>query len=67
MWIRLGDNELLNLDHVISIKKGGQSTLEMRYANPDANRTVRFRTDQERDLVFERVIKNMVTLGLAME
>ncbi len=67
MWIRLGDNELLNMDHVISVKKSGQSTLEIRYMNAEANRTVRFRSDQERDLVFERVIQNMIALGLAME
>ncbi len=67
MWIRLGDGELLNLDHIISIKKGPQSTIELRYNNPAANRTVRFPMDQERDLVFERVVENMIKLRLAME
>lgn len=67
LWIRLGEGELLNLAHVISLKKGPGNTIEIRYINPGANRTVRFQAPEERDEVFERIVENMRRLGLALE
>jgi hypothetical protein len=67
MWLRLGNEEIINLSQVTSIKKGPQSMIEIRYPDPQFNRTVRFTADEERDAVFERIVENMIRLRLAME
>ncbi|MCR9144749.1 MAG: hypothetical protein NXI24_21095 [bacterium] len=67
MWLRVGDEELINLTQVTSIKKGVQSTIEIRYPDPKFHRTVRFTADEDRDAVFERIVDNMVRLRIAME
>ncbi|MCB1307223.1 MAG: hypothetical protein KDK30_03540 [Leptospiraceae bacterium] len=66
MWVRLGDEEILNLHHVLSIKKAG-GNLEVRYNNPTQNRTIRFSDPQDRDAAFERIMENLIKLRLAME
>ncbi|MCB1325089.1 MAG: hypothetical protein H7A21_10435 [Spirochaetales bacterium] len=67
MWLRLGDDEILNLHHVTSLKKIGNSSIEIRYMNPQAGRTVRFTSPEDRDAAFERVMENLIKLRLAMD
>lgn len=67
MWLRVGDEEIINLEQVTSLRKGPGSTIEIRYPDPKFNRTVRFVQDEDRDAVFERIVDNMVKLRIAME
>ena len=67
MWLRLGNDELLNLEHCTSIKKIDPLVIELRYADPDQNREIHFEGEESCDLAFEHVIKNLVRMHKAME
>lgn len=67
MWLRVGDEELINLEHVTSIKKAPPTMIEIRYPDSRQHRTVRFTAPEDRDAVFERIVDNMVRLRIAME
>lgn len=67
MWLRLGPDEIINLDHVTSIKRKGPTTLEVRYLDPQATRSIRFEDPQDCEAAFERLIENLVKMQAAMQ
>ena len=67
MWLRLGNDEIINLDHITSIKRVGKHTLEIRYLDPNATRTIQFETEAHCHAAFEKMIENLVSLNEAME
>lgn len=66
MWLRLGEGELLNLDFVVSIKKGDNYSIEIALDGGQM-RTVLFEGEYDRDQAFEAFKNNLVKLRLAME
>lgn len=66
MWLRLGEGEILNLDFVISIKKGEHNSIEF-ILNGGDDRKVMFEAEYDRDQAFEAFKNNLVKLRLAME
>ncbi len=67
MWLKLGEEELLNLQHCNSIRKEGELTIELRYTDQTHNRIVHFDEETSRDTAFERIVKNLVRMQKAME
>lgn len=67
MWLRLGQSEILNLEHVTSIKRIDDLHIEIHYLDPQATRTIRFDAAHDCEAAFERMIENMIKLNLAME
>ncbi len=67
MWIILGQEEIVNLDHCSSIKKGDENTIELCFPEPSKNRIIKFEEKIGRDLAFEKIIKNLVRLQQALE
>ena len=67
MWLKLGDNELVNLNHVISIKKGVKNTIEIHYQGLSHAKVLPFSESDHRDRAFDRIIENLVKLGRALE
>ena len=67
MWIILGQEELLNLDHCSSIKKGEGPVIELIFPDNTQNRIIQFEEKIQRDLAFEKIIKNFVRLEKALE
>ena len=67
MWLKLGEEELVNLEHCSSIKKEGNLTVELHYADTTQNRIVYFKDERSRDLAFNRVVKNLIIMQQAME
>ena len=67
MWLKLGTEELINLEHCSSLKKGEKFTLELRYPNPKRNRIIHFDDENGRDIAFDKVVKNLVRIQKAME
>lgn len=67
MWIRLGGNEIVNLAHVASIRKGERLSIDIQFADFDHARILPFPTKEDRDAAFERLVDNLVKLGNAME
>lgn len=66
MWLRLGEGEIINLDYVISIKKGDYNSIEFNL-DGGLQRKVSFSEEYERDQAFEAFKNNLVKLRLAME
>ena len=67
MWLKLGNEEIINLNHCTSLKKGREFTLELRYSNSRKNRLIHFDDEDSRDAAFDKVIKNLVRMQQAME
>lgn len=67
MWIKLGDNEMVNLDHIYSIKKGSENNIEIRFMKGDYMKILPFGEAESRDRAFDRIIKILVQLGMAIE
>ena len=67
MWLRLGNEELINMDHVVSVKKGDDSSLEIVVQGFDHVRTLFFDHDEDRDLAFEKLVDNLIKLREAMQ
>ena len=67
MWLRLGDNELINLDHVASVKKGLENTIDILFNDFNHSRKLPFDTKEARNEAFERIVENLVKLRDAME
>lgn len=67
MWIRLGVNELINLKHVVSIKKGASNTLDIQFDDFKSSRVLPFAAGEDRDAAFDRLILNLEKLGNLME
>lgn len=67
MWIRLGSNEMVNLAHVASIRKGDRHTIDIQFSDFDHARILPFGSKEDRDAAFERLVDNLVKLGSAME
>ena len=67
MWIKLGDNEMVNLDHIYSIKKGNDNNIEIRFMKGDYMKILPFGDPETRDRAFDRILKILVQLGIAIE
>jgi len=67
MWLRLGENELINMDHVSSVKKGLEHTIDIHFRDFQHSRILPFPGREERDQAFERLVENLLRLGNAME
>lgn len=67
MWLRLGNDEILNMEHVTSIKRSGDKDIEIYYLDPQATRTIHFEEAHYCEAAFERMVENMIKLNLAME
>ncbi|MBL8018152.1 MAG: hypothetical protein K8S54_09925 [Spirochaetia bacterium] len=67
LWLRLGDNELIQLDHVISIKKQEPQGIEMLFTEPNGKRILTFADQADRNRAFDRLIENLVKLRMALE
>ena len=67
MWLKLGEEELLNLDYCSSVRKEGSLSIELRYMDSSRNRAVRFEDEVSRNTAFERIVKNLVRMQKAME
>lgn len=67
MWLRLGTDEILNMDMVTSIKRTGDFTIEIRYLDPQASRSIQFDNKDHCQAAFEKMIENLVKMGAAMQ
>lgn len=67
MWLRLGDNEIINMEHVVFIRKGPENTIEFHFRESHHLKVVPFRTDGERDYMFDMFVGHLVKLRAAME
>ena len=66
MWIRLGDNELINLNHVRSIRKGEENTMELHIRGLETPRKLPFETQEGRDDAFDNLFTSLVKAGEAL-
>jgi len=67
LWLRLGDNELVQLGHVISIKKQEPQGIEIIFTEPNGKRILTFPDTAERNRAFDRLLENLVKLRMALE
>ncbi len=67
MWLKLGEEELVNLDHCTSIKINENFVIELRYANPSQNRVIQFSDEESCYQAFDNIVKNFVRIQKAME
>ncbi|HMU82903.1 MAG TPA: hypothetical protein PKE49_03245 [Leptospiraceae bacterium] len=67
LWLRLGDNELVQLDHVVSIKKQEPQAIELTFLEPNGKRILTFPDPAERNRAFDRLLENLVKLRMALE
>ncbi len=67
MWLRLGDNELVNMDRAVSVRKGPENTLEIHFPEAHQLKVIPFRSDGERDYAFDLLVNNLVKMRMAME
>ena len=67
MWLRLGDNEMINLEYVASIKKGLENTIEIQFHDFNHARVLPFEEKDARNHAFERLVENLIKLRDAME
>jgi len=67
LWLRLGDNEIIQLDHAVSIKKLEPSGIEIAFLEPNGKRILSFPDAAERNRAFDRLIENLVKLRMALE
>lgn len=66
MWLQLGDNEIINLTHVTSIKKGQGHTIEIAFIDSKTQKIIPFQSDESRDKTYNSLIASMVRLGIAL-
>ena len=66
MWLQLGDNEIINLNHVTSIKKGTGHTIEISFTDTRTQKVIPFQSDESRDKTYSSLIASMVRLGIAL-
>ncbi len=67
MWLKLGEEELVNLDYCVAIRKEGLHSIELSYQDASSNRIIDLSDEQSRNIAFDRVVKNLVRLQQAME
>lgn len=67
MWISLGENELINLNHVSSLRKGIKDTIEIQFGDFRHGKTLSFEDPESRDAAFRRLSENLSRLGELME
>ena len=67
MWLKLGEEELVNLDKCTAIRKEEDTSIALCYADPAQNRVIHFEEGGSRDMAFESVVQNLVRLQKAME
>ncbi len=67
MWLRLGDNEIINMNLVVSIKKGLKNSIEISFQGMAHAKVLPFQAKEERDAAFEKLVENLVKMRLAME
>ena len=67
MWLKLGEQELINLDHVSSIKKGEDDVLIIQFHGKEERRILPFPRTVDREAAFERIVRTLVRIGKAIE
>lgn len=68
MWLKLGEKEIINLDHVYSVKKGFEGdVLELHFVVGNQKRVLPFDSENLRDAAFDRIMKNLQKLGKGLE
>ena len=67
MWLRLGDNEIINLEHVVSVKKGLQHTIDVTFDDFQNQRVLPFSDKESRDEAFEKLVGNLMKTRNAMD
>jgi hypothetical protein len=67
MWLKLGEQELVNLDFVYSIARGEENTIEIRFHSSEQMRTLPFPDVVSRDHAFQKIIETMSKLGQAIQ
>lgn len=67
MWLRLGEDEMVNLSYAYSIKKGNAATIEVQLLGGRVQRVIPFPSEDERDLAFDKLLENLSRLRLALE
>ena len=60
MWLRLGDNELINLDFVASIKKSNDTTIEIYFSDFQHSRVLPFPNEPAREKAYQQLISNLL-------
>lgn len=67
MWLRLGEEELVNLDKCSAVRKEKNTSISLCYTDSTQDRIIHFEEKEDRDLAFERIVQNLVRLQKAME
>jgi hypothetical protein len=67
MWLRLGVDEIINLEHVLSIKKMDSSQIEIIFSGPERKKLVQFGDRNSRDAAFEGLVDNLIKLRVGMQ
>jgi hypothetical protein len=67
MWLKLGEKEIVNLEHVASIRKGENSTIEIIFSNMDSKRLLPFRDEASRDSALSVIMGNLHKLGQSIQ
>lgn len=67
MWLRLGEDEIINLEHVLSIKKIDTSQIEIIFSVPDRKKLVQFGDRSARDYAFEGLVDNLIKMRVGMQ
>ena len=67
MWLKLGNHELLNLDHVYSIRKWESLHMDIFLRNQSRPKRLSFENEASRDAAFDSLFENLQKIGQAME
>ena len=67
MWLKLGEKEIINLNHVVSIRKGENFTIEIRFSHGDQKKVLPFDRDETRDQAFTGILTSLQKLGQAIQ
>ncbi len=67
MWLKLGEKEIVNLDHVASIRKGENNTIEILFTGLEHKRLLPFRDEASRDAALAVIMGNLHKLGQAIQ
>ncbi|MBE7440608.1 MAG: hypothetical protein HS115_19350 [Spirochaetales bacterium] len=65
MWLRLGDSEIVNMEHVELVRKVDPCSIEIMLRT--RSRELPFEHAEDRDRAFEKLVSNLVKLRSAME
>ena len=67
MWLRLGEDEIVNLDHVVSIHKLEPAQIQILFTQADRKKLIQFGDRTARDYAFEGLLENLVKMRMGMQ